>query len=113
MDGGPKSTMQTDFLPGQVIAERYVLQELLGIGGMGEVWAAQHRSLKKDVAIKLIRARWFDDQNIISRFIREARRTRKVEPISNLPAASGVHCRSSQQCEPNANQTSEQERVNE
>ncbi len=71
--------MQLDFAPGQVIAGRYVLQELLGVGGMGEVWAAQHRSLKRDVAIKLIRSRWFDDNTIISRFIREARSAASIK----------------------------------
>lgn len=72
-EGGLEIKMRTDFAPGQIIAERYVLEELLGIGGMGEVWAAKHRSLKKGVAIKLIRGRWFDDETIINRFIREAR----------------------------------------
>ena len=65
--------MQTDFSPGQVIAGRYTLKKMLGLGGMGEVWAAEHRTLKREVALKLIRARWFDDQTIVHRFIREAR----------------------------------------
>ncbi|MCX7604215.1 MAG: serine/threonine protein kinase [Bryobacteraceae bacterium] len=34
----------------------YELEEVLGIGGMGEVWRARHRMLKREAAVKLIRA---------------------------------------------------------
>lgn len=39
---------------GQVLAERYRLLTLLGRGGMGCVWRAEHLSLGTPVAIKLI-----------------------------------------------------------
>ena len=57
----------------------YVLGELLGSGGMGEVWRANHRLLARPAAIKLIRAERLgcsDSQTtmvVLERFKREAR----------------------------------------
>src|SRR5260221_12984665 len=33
----------------------YRLESLLGKGGMGEVWRARHRLLRRDAAVKLVR----------------------------------------------------------
>ena len=45
--------------PGQVLAERYWIQKLLGRGGMGEVWHAQDLKLRVDVALKALHPRFF------------------------------------------------------
>jgi eukaryotic-like serine/threonine-protein kinase len=53
----------------------YQLVELLGRGGMGEVWRARHRLLARPAAIKLIRANDSEDgpsEEAASRFEREA-----------------------------------------
>jgi eukaryotic-like serine/threonine-protein kinase len=53
------------------IAGRYVLQNKIGEGGMGEVWAAkQIAPLKRTVALKLIK-RGMDSQAVIARFEQE------------------------------------------
>lgn len=52
---------------------KYVLRERLASGGMGEVWKAFDPSLKRIVAIKLLRADKRDDVEFVSRFEREAR----------------------------------------
>ncbi|MFO0683949.1 MAG: serine/threonine-protein kinase [Sandaracinus sp.] len=41
--------------PGEILEGRYVLERCIGIGGMSEVWAAQHLGLDREVAIKLLR----------------------------------------------------------
>jgi serine/threonine-protein kinase len=55
----------------------YNLEEMLGRGGMGEVWKASHRLLARSAAIKLIRADSLgsDAREWLKRFEREARAT--------------------------------------
>src|SRR6478672_10800500 len=55
----------------------YHLEELLGRGGMGEVWKASHRLLARSAAIKLIRPDSFggDGRELVKRFEREAKAT--------------------------------------
>jgi eukaryotic-like serine/threonine-protein kinase len=58
---------------GSVISDTYVLERLLGRGGMGSVYAASHKRLPgKQVAIKLLHADLMD-ADTISRFEREAK----------------------------------------
>ncbi|MBL9024286.1 MAG: serine/threonine protein kinase [Myxococcales bacterium] len=40
--------------PGHVVAGRYLLEQMLGRGAMGEVWRARHTSLDSRLAIKLV-----------------------------------------------------------
>jgi parallel beta-helix repeat protein len=54
---------------GTEIAGRYVLETPLGHGGMGEVWRASDRQLRRLVAVKVMRERVADTR----RFEREAR----------------------------------------
>ena len=59
----------------------YRLVELLGQGGMGEVWRAEHRLLARPAAVKLIRPEMLGDvsperrREVLSRFEREAQAT--------------------------------------
>lgn len=60
----------------------YILEEKLGVGGMGEVWRAQHALLARPAAVKLIKPvlRTVDEddstrQTRLARFEREARLT--------------------------------------
>ena len=57
---------------GQVIAGKYVLESLIGQGGMGTVFAAKHVSLPRRYAVKLLRAERSWDGTALKRFEREA-----------------------------------------
>lgn len=54
---------------GTELVGRYALEELLGSGGMGDVWRASDRQLERPVAVKVMRNRLDDPR----RFQREAR----------------------------------------
>ena len=58
--------------PGSVIGGRYRLDQLLGEGGMGAVWAATHTLTNKRVAIKLLKADIASPETL-RRFVLEAR----------------------------------------
>ena len=59
--------------PGDLIADRYELEELVGSGGMSAVFRAHDRQLERRVAIKILRERFADDGEYVERFRREAR----------------------------------------
>ena len=56
----------------QKLANRYELGELIGRGGMAEVYEAQDTRLKRTVAIKILRSDLARDPAFIARFRREA-----------------------------------------
>ncbi len=59
--------------PGDRIAGKYVVESVLGAGGMGVVLAARHAQLGHRVAIKFIQGKAARDKNAVGRFLREAR----------------------------------------
>ncbi len=52
---------------------RYVIQEIIGHGGMGTVFRAQQTLMQKSVAIKLLHADLAARKQVVGRFTREAR----------------------------------------
>ena len=57
----------------------YRLQQLLGAGGMGQVYLAEHRRLGRQVAIKLLLPELSEDPEMIRRFFHEARVVNQIK----------------------------------
>ncbi len=58
---------------GTLIADRYLVLQLLGRGGMGAVFKAEQIHLRKLVAVKLLHETLSSRKQLVSRFTREAR----------------------------------------
>ncbi len=64
---------------GTIVAGRYQLQRLLGVGGMGAVYLGEHMTLHKRVAVKFLRAEFTQTAEIVTRFEREAVAAAKID----------------------------------
>lgn len=64
---------KTDPLVGQVLDDRYRIMRPLGEGAMGVVYEAVQLSMRRPVAVKVIRDELGRDLSISQRFLREAR----------------------------------------
>lgn len=64
---------------GRVIDERYRIVSLLGEGGMGAVFIAEHLKLHKRFALKVVRAELAGNGEVAVRFAREAMATAQFE----------------------------------
>ncbi len=60
-------------LLGTVLSDRYRVDEVIGDGGMGRVYGGTHVTLRKSVAIKVLKHELSSDPTLVERFLREAR----------------------------------------
>jgi hypothetical protein len=64
--------MATGPLTGKLLADRFIMKDLLGSGGMGDVYLAEHEVLGVDYAVKLLLPELLSDSSMAERFKREA-----------------------------------------
>src|SRR5687767_11098367 len=69
-DGGPPADGKGRI--GAVLGS-YRLVQLLGEGGMGYVYLAEHMRLGRRVALKMLRPEYASNSNVVKRFFSEAR----------------------------------------
>jgi serine/threonine-protein kinase len=67
------------FSPGDVIAGKYEIIELIGSGGVGYVVSARHRELDEMVALKFLREESLVNEQVVERFAREARAAARIK----------------------------------
>src|SRR5579884_2123766 len=78
-DGAPlRPTGSDDHLIGQVIADRYQVLELIGEGGMGRVYLAEHVRMGRKSAVKVMSPNMALSADAITRFNREAANAARI-----------------------------------
>ncbi|MFO7564335.1 MAG: protein kinase [Enhygromyxa sp.] len=77
--GGASQAPTGDPLIGTLLADRYRVTQRLGDGGMGSVYLAEHITLGKRVALKLLKPEFNSDASLVERFFREARATAAIQ----------------------------------
>jgi len=76
----------------RVLAGRYELGRLIGRGGMAEVHAARDLLLDREVAVKVLRERFREDETFTARFNEEARNVARLShPNLVVVFDTGVH----------------------
>jgi serine/threonine-protein kinase len=63
---------------GEVVAEKYLIVRMLGVGGMGVVAEARDQVLDRRVAIKFLLPKLAGSETAVQRFVREARAATRV-----------------------------------
>lgn len=64
--------------PGEILASKYRIDGVLGVGGMGTVLAATHLELEQRVAIKLPHAAQISEATLATRFMREGKNAARI-----------------------------------
>lgn len=75
----------------------YEIDRRIGSGGMGNVYAAEHKALGKRVAIKVLRRKFGGDETVIARFIREGKlaarlRHPNIVDVTDVGVIDGLPC---------------------
>jgi eukaryotic-like serine/threonine-protein kinase len=70
---------------GQIVLDRYVVEEELGKGAMGTVYRGRHVKLKRPVAIKVMHDHLTGEPTLLERFKREARVAGKLDHVNVVP----------------------------
>ncbi len=89
VDGGPKAALSGDVrvddgdrvyvAEGDLVAGKYSVERVLGVGGVGFVVAARHADLGGHFALKFLKKRFLHDKAIVERFTREAKAVCRIK----------------------------------
>ena len=74
----PAESEAFSLAPGEILVGRYEIENGLGKGAMGEVYAARDLELREAIAIKLLRPEIARNERVLERFKREIQLARRV-----------------------------------
>jgi eukaryotic-like serine/threonine-protein kinase len=76
----------------RLLGDRYLLDELVGSGGMAEVYRARDLRLNRIIAVKTLRSNLASDQVLLERFRREAQSAASLSGRARKFAGGGSGC---------------------
>jgi serine/threonine-protein kinase len=79
LEGNARAEETTPSFVGMVVADKYALTGVIGIGGMGTVYEATHTEIGRRLAVKVISSEFAHSTEVERRFRREARAASAVE----------------------------------
>jgi serine/threonine-protein kinase len=82
----PELVPEDDALLGTVVGDRYLLCDLIGRGGMGAVYRAEHIHMRKVVALKVLHRELTANEEVVLRFEREAIAAGSIEHANVVQA---------------------------
>ena len=68
-----------NYQPGDILGGKYKILSVIGGGSMGMVFKAEHISIRKPVAIKVMQGDYAESDEYRERFMREARSAASLE----------------------------------
>ncbi len=82
----PKSEVAPgeDPLLGAIIAKKFKVEKVLGVGGMGKVYKARQLALDKAVVVKVLHDQFRDDPQLVKRFQQEARAASRLNHPNSI-----------------------------
>ncbi len=83
----PETAVPVDSLVGTLISDRYRIDALLGEGGMGRVYSAEHVLMRKRLAVKVLHRELTTVPEVVARFEREAMAAANIDH-PNVAAAT-------------------------
>lgn len=76
---GVQAELKEDYGPGTILNGKYQLLERVGDGTMGKVFKAEHLTIHKTVAVKILHENMTKNPEVIERFKREAQAAAAIE----------------------------------
>ncbi len=73
-----------DPLLGMIVAKKFKVEKILGVGGMGKVYKARQLALDKAVVVKVLHDQFRDDPQLVQRFQREARAASRLNHPNSI-----------------------------